>query len=232
MELNFTKMHGLGNDFMVVPWPEGEELPGADQIRGWANRRTGVGFDQLLLLGGAKNPDSHGSYRVFNADGEEVEQCGNGARCIVKYLAKGSEPLRLDSAAGPIVGVVEENGSVRIDLGVPNFDPQALPFSAQPSPSLEYSLEIDGETVHFAAVSVGNPHVVLQVNSVDDAPVGILGPQLERHPAFPKGTNVGLFSSSTPAGCACVCSNGALEKQGPAGQGCRSSCSATAARQG
>ena len=195
MELNFTKMHGLGNDFVVVEWPPGQARPSPADLRSWADRRAGIGFDQLLLVTRPGSGGADADYRVYNADGGEVEQCGNGARCIVRYLSEilGRDDVRLHSEAGQIEGEVIGD-RVRINLGIPRFDPAALPFEGF-AQAARYSLTVDGSAVEFGAVSVGNPHIVLPVDSVDRAPVGILGPELETHSAFPKRVNVGFMET-------------------------------------
>ncbi len=194
MRLRFTKMNGLGNDFAVMEWPAEVPLPDRERIRAWADRRRGIGFDQLLVLeAGAPPPGAAARYRIYNADGGEVEQCGNGVRCLASYLAPrvGGE-MQLASPAGPIAARVAADGTVSVDLGVPDFRPAALPFTA-PAERDRYTLEVSSGTVEFGAVSMGNPHIVIAVDSVDRAPVGILGAELAVHPAFPNGVNVGFM---------------------------------------
>jgi diaminopimelate epimerase len=193
MQLKFTKMNGLGNDFMVVEWPDGAAAPAPELVRRWADRRRGVGFDQLLLLGPQAPAGGGASYRIFNADGGEVEQCGNGVRCLAQYLAPrlGSE-LTLVSPAGSVAARVLAKDTVSVDLGEPDFRPDALPFAATRQQD-RYRLQIADRTVEFGAVSMGNPHAVIPVDSVDRAAVGILGPALEKHPSFPNGVNVGFM---------------------------------------
>lgn len=262
MELAFSKMHGAGNDFIVACWPDGKNLPDAATVRKWADRRFGVGFDQLLLVRPAPSPGLDAFYHVFNADGAEVEQCGNGVRCIARYLSPdgGRKTLLLASRAGTVEAVLGPDGEVSVNLGEPDFAPAALPFRArQASPvgqavragqvsgagqaaragaatsldlgastgrarqgaggvgaatsvdmgvgsrqaarpgeagsarqAARYRLEVDAGTVEFGAVSLGNPHAVIPVEVVDTAPVGIIGPQLQAHPSFPEGVNVGF----------------------------------------
>ena len=164
-----------------------------DLVRRWADRRRGVGFDQLMLLVPEAPRDGDVSYRVFNADGGEVEQCGNGVRCLAALLApRFGDELTLVSPAGPVAARVQSADSVSVDLGVPDFRPRALPFTVA-AESDRYRLQVDGDTVELGAVSMGNPHAVLAVDSVERAPVGILGPKLERHPSFPRGVNVGFM---------------------------------------
>jgi len=193
MKLHFVKMNGLGNDFMVVEWPKGRPAPDAELVRRWSDRRLGVGFDQLLLLGAERPRGGDASYRVFNADGGEVEQCGNGARCLASFLApRVGRDVTLVGPLGPTVAKVESAERVSVDLGEPSFEPSALPFTA-PARRDRYRLELPTQSVEFGAVSMGNPHVVIEVDSVARAPVGILGPVLERHPSFPQRVNVGFM---------------------------------------
>jgi diaminopimelate epimerase len=193
MQLKFVKTHGLGNDFMLVEWPADRQAPAREQIRKWADRRTGVGFDSLLLV------DRNGSYRIFNSDGGEARQCGNGARCIAAYLSGGKPAdLELNSIAGPVRTLVSDGGIVSINLGEPDFRPEALPFAADAATD-SYQLELDSGPVEFEIVSMGNPHAVIAVDSVDDAPVGIIGAELAAHPAFGDSVNVGFAEFVTPA---------------------------------
>jgi diaminopimelate epimerase len=196
MRIDFTKMHGVGNDFVIFEAPVPESLLTPPRLRALADRCTGIGFDQALLLAPARDSQAAAYYRVFNADGTEVEQCGNGVRCIAALLARrrlaGEGPLTLASAAGLVKARLGANGEVSVDLGVPDFDPCSLPFQAA-GEQQSYSLELDGEKVEIAAVSLGNPHAVLSVDSVEDAPVGRLGPLIERHERFPRHVNVGFL---------------------------------------
>ena len=193
MKLAFTKMNGLGNDFMVVEWPAGRPPPEAELIRRWADRRRGVGFDQLLLITGDRPNGGDASYRNFNADGGEIEQCGNGVRCLARFLAPrmGSE-LTLVGPAGPIAAQVRSPDDVSVALGVPDFRPGALPFLADDEGD-RYHIDVDGETVELGAVSMGNPHAVIAVPSVATAPVERLGAALQHHAAFPRRVNVGFM---------------------------------------
>jgi diaminopimelate epimerase len=194
MRIKFTKMQGAGNDFMVVDWPQGTALPSAEQIRRWSDRRRGVGFDQLLLLVGHPGNGVDAEYRIYNADGGEVEQCGNGARCLADYVgrAAGRSDVRLGSPAGVVDAKLRADGEVSVNLGVPNFAPTAgflVGFEQQQ----RYRLTVAGTDVEFGAVSLGNPHVVIAVDSVDQAPVGILGAAFQEQPGFPRGVNVGFM---------------------------------------
>jgi len=193
MKLKFVKMNGLGNDFMVVEWPKGRPAPDAELVRRWGDRRLGVGFDQLLLLGAERPKNGDASYRIFNADGGEVEQCGNGVRCLASFLApRVGRELTLVGPAGSTLAKVVSAERVSVDLGEPSFDPESLPFTA-PERRDRYRIELPDRSVEFGAVSMGNPHIVIPVDSVERAPVGILGPKLERHPSFPQRVNVGFM---------------------------------------
>ena len=192
MELAFAKMHGAGNDFMVARWPDEMSLPDADMVRRWADRRAGVGFDQLLLVRAARRPGLAGFYHVFNADGAEVQQCGNGVRCIARYLMPDGtgDSLMLGSRAGTVEAKLAAGGEVSVSLGEPDFAPPALPFRERQAS--RYRLAVEEGTVEIGAVSVGNPHAVIPVDSLEAAPVGIIGSQLQSHPSFPEGVNVGF----------------------------------------
>jgi diaminopimelate epimerase len=198
MRIEFLKMQGLGNDFVVfdAPTVDGDHDIDADTLRALANRRTGIGCDQALMLEPPRDPHHRAFYRVFNADGSEVEQCGNGARCVAALMFSrqpelGRE-LTLESAAGAVRARVLGDGLVSVDMGIPNFEPRALPMDAAAEmPS--YSLQIGGTDLEFGAVSMGNPHVVLRVPDVATAPVERIGPAIESHPRFAKRTNVGFM---------------------------------------
>ena len=195
MRIEFTKMHGLGNDFAVFDTPGAAALD-ADRIRRLADRHSGIGFDQALVLEAPRRPETAVFYRIFNADGVEVEQCGNGARCIAALLvARGlgrSGAVTMDSPAGLIQAHTLAAGLVSVDMGPVRFDPRALPFDAQ-AEAQRYPLELPWGTVEVGAVSIGNPHAVLAVDSVDSAPVDRLGPAIERHPRFPRRVNAGFM---------------------------------------
>jgi diaminopimelate epimerase len=196
MRIEFTKMHGLGNDFIVLDAPDGAAVPTAEQLRHLAQRHTGIGFDQALVLEKARTPGTAAFYRIFNADGDEVEQCGNGARCIAALLAgrdaSAPKELTLDSAAGLVHARIKGPHLVAVDMGIPSFDPASLPFEAKTAATL-YRLEIADEAVEIGAVSIGNPHAVITVASVDAAPVARLGPRIENHRRFPQRVNVGFM---------------------------------------
>jgi diaminopimelate epimerase len=201
MRVEFMKMHGVGNDFVVFDAPVPASLLTPQRLRALADRRTGIGFDQALLLEPAHRAQSAAYYRVFNADGDEVEQCGNGARCIAALLGRRGfardGALTLESPAGLIRARLAEDGEVSVDLGVPDFDPGSLPFAA-PLEQESYALEVGGQSVEIGAVSLGNPHAVLTVDSVESAPVEELGPLIERHARFPKRVNAGFLEIVAP----------------------------------
>jgi diaminopimelate epimerase len=198
--IRFVKMHGLGNDFVVVDRRQQSFDPRPEDIRGMADRHTGVGFDQLLLLD-APSGDGDVGFGIFNADGEPAEQCGNGLRCVARLFfetsAKRRRDLRLESPAGPISARVLDDGRVSVDMGEPDFDPMALPFVGVEI-AQSYLLPVADAEVRFGAVSMGNPHVVVPVDDVRKAPVETLGPSLERHRAFPRRTNVGFMRVTNP----------------------------------
>lgn len=193
MEVSFTKMHGLGNDFMVVRWPDDLAMPSPERVRAWGDRRTGVGFDQLLMLGTPTDSATRAMLRIRNSDGSTAQQCGNGIRCIARFLAESPEDkFVIGSTAGPIAVQVHADGRVSANLGEPRFDPEALPFLADAG-ALRYRLNLTSGAVEFGIASMGNPHAVIAVDSVASAPVSILGPEIEQHPSFPQGVNVGFM---------------------------------------
>jgi diaminopimelate epimerase len=183
MRINFTKMHGVGNDFIVFDAPRGVPLPTSGQFRSLANRHTGIGFDQALVLHPARRADTAIYYQIFNSDGDEVEQCGNGAP---------SGELVMDSQGGLVRARLVRADLVSVEMGVPSFEPAALPFDAERRQE-RYALSAGSDTVEIGAVSLGNPHAVLQVPAVDTAPVASLGPVIEGHRRFPRRVNVGFM---------------------------------------
>ncbi len=197
LRVNFTKMHGLGNDFMVIDQISHPVELSAEQIRQLGNRHRGVGFDQLLIIAPPTRPDADFSYRIFNADGSEVEHCGNGARCFARYvLARGliaRGPIRVQTHNRLLELHTHEQSQVSVDMGEPDFAPASLPFSAD-APQASYQLETETHgRVEFQAVSMGNPHMVLTVADCDRAPVESLGPLLCTHALFAQGVNVGFM---------------------------------------
>lgn len=197
MKTPFTKMHGLGNDFVLLSADHGP-LPSPDTIRRLTDRRLGIGCDQLLWLEPARADGANIRYRIFNQDGSEAEQCGNGARCIALFLSGGAPgDFVLEHAGGTSAASVSQDGSVAVNLGVPNFEPARIPFVAD-CESETYDVDVNGETVPLSAVSIGNPHAVISVEDVDTAPVARLGPLLENHARFPNHANIGFVQLVSP----------------------------------
>ncbi|EPC00062.1 diaminopimelate epimerase [Litchfieldella anticariensis FP35 = DSM 16096] len=196
MLLHFTKMHGLGNDFMVVDLVTQRARLRDEQIRHLADRHFGIGFDQLLTVEPPLNPDMDFRYRIFNADGGEVENCGNGARCFARFVRDQrlthKREIRVETAGGPLTLVVEDDDRVTVDMGTPRFAPSALPFDAAEDRML-HELVVNDERLEVGVVSMGNPHAVLRVDDVQQAPVERLGPLIEAHPRFPQRVNAGFM---------------------------------------
>jgi diaminopimelate epimerase len=195
--LHFTKMQGLGNDFMVVNATEQPFQLNAKQIQQLADRHFGVGFDQFLLVETSTTPKADFVYRIFNADGNEVNQCGNGARCIARFVREQGltekNQLTVTTRTGLLELKIETNGDVTVDMGIPNLEPTKIPFLAD-KPASTYVLEIDSnQTIEISACSIGNPHAVIVVDELEHAPVKIIGEQLNKHPRFPEGVNVGFM---------------------------------------
>ena len=195
MKIAFTKMQGLGNDFMVIDAIHQSVEFEVPKIREWSNRHFGIGFDQLLVVEKATQENVDFRYRIFNADGSEVQQCGNGARCFARFVYdKGlthKTEIMVETASGVIVLYIEEQGRVRVNMGAPNFEPSSLPFLA-PQKLEEYALTVLDEEVLLGAVSMGNPHAVIPVDDIDLAPVARFGEAIESHPSFPERVNVGF----------------------------------------
>jgi len=189
-------MHGLGNDFVMVDLITQRFKFNETLIRRLANRNTGIGFDQLLVVETPSDPDMDFRYRIYNADGSEVEHCGNGARCFARFVRDkkltGKHRIAVETAKGKAILHVREDNLVKVDMGVPVVAPEQIPFTAQ-SQEVSYPIEVDGQTLQISAVSMGNPHGVLQVEDVDSAPVELLGPLLERHERFPARANIGFM---------------------------------------
>lgn len=194
--MKFTKMHGLGNDFVVIDAINQEMNLTPDQVRSLANRRFGVGCDQVLLVEQAKTQGIDFRYRIFNADGNEVEQCGNGARCFARYVRdKGlidSDVIKVETKVGVISLEIDPQGEVTVDMGAPVLEPDDIPFLADHR-AITYEITVDSQRLQISAVSVGNPHAVLQVDNVDMAPVAHLGPRIQSHSRFPNQVNVGFM---------------------------------------
>ena len=195
MQIQFSKMHGLGNDFMVIDHISQDVPLSPELIARLADRHTGVGFDQLLCVEAPTDPEADFRYRIFNADGTEAEQCGNGARCFAKFVVDTrlsvKTQLRLQTNTGTITTQLRDDGMVEVDMGVPTIVPEQIPFVTAAA-STTYRVAVGTQDVELVAVSVGNPHAVLFVDSVSDAPVATLGPLLSRHDRFPRGVNVGF----------------------------------------
>ncbi len=193
--VRFVKMHGLGNDFVVIDRRNQRFSPDAGQIRAMADRHTGIGFDQLLLLDHPRD-DGDVAYGIYNADGLAAEQCGNGLRCVAllffEISAGRRREMALESPAGTVRARVRDDGLVTVEMGVPDFRPAVLPFEATQQAPV-YTIEAAGRSVEFGAVSMGNPHAIIRVAAAAGAPVAELGPVLEHHPAFPQGVNVGFM---------------------------------------
>lgn len=197
MHVPFTKMHGLGNDFVLIRG-DGIPLPSPERIRLLADRRRGIGFDQLLWLEAAKRAGDDIHYRIFNTDGSEAEQCGNGARCIARLVAKpGQRDLHLGHGTGSVRARLEADGTVSVEMAVPEFRPALVPFKSQQQ-APRYDLSAGADTVEVGVVSMGNPHAVLRVDDVESAPVERLGPLLERHERFPNRANIGFMQVLAP----------------------------------
>ncbi|WP_067709733.1 MULTISPECIES: diaminopimelate epimerase [unclassified Erwinia] len=194
--MQFSKMHGLGNDFMVVDAVTQNVYFSPELIRRLADRHLGIGFDQLLIVEPPYDPDLDFHYRIFNADGSEVAQCGNGARCFARFVRlKGltnKKDIQVSTQSGRMVLSVTQDERVCVNMGEPNFEPQQVPFRANKAEIL-YLMRTAEQTVMCGVVSMGNPHCVLQVDSVKTAQVAILGPVLESHERFPERVNVGFM---------------------------------------
>ena len=200
MKIRFSKMHGLGNDFVVLDAVHQNFVPTSAQARWLADRHFGIGCDQILVVQKPERADADFRYRIFNADGGEVEQCGNGARCFVRFVHEqgltDKREIRVQTQSGLIVPRLEADGQVTVDMGVPRFAAEDIPFLAEDgemSDELIQTLEYAGRSAQITAVSMGNPHAVQVVASVDSAPVARDGPLIEAHPRFPKRVNAGFM---------------------------------------
>ena len=196
MRLEFTKMHGLGNDFVVIDAINQPVSLNAEQVRLLADRHFGIGCDQLLLVEPATSGKADFRYRIYNADGGEVEQCGNGARCFMRFvneqgLSDKSE-LTVETAGGPLRLIREDDGQVTVNMGIPRLQPDEIPFQAAAFAAL-YPLQAADRMLEIAAVSMGNPHAVLLVDDIASASLAVLGPVIESHPRFPNRVNAGFM---------------------------------------
>ena len=196
MRIRFTKMHGLGNDFVVLDAINQAFVPTPAQARWLADRHFGVGCDQLLVVEKANTPGVDFRYRIFNADGGEVEQCGNGARCFVRFVHEqgltDKREILVETRSGLIAPRLEADGQVTVDMGAPRFAPAEIPFTSDTDAAVQ-PLDVGGQTVEISAVSMGNPHAVQVVADVDAAPVATQGPLIESHPRFPRRVNAGFM---------------------------------------
>lgn len=196
MQLNFTKMQGIGNDFVVLDARQESIQLDTDTIRQLADRRFGIGCDQILLLEAPSRRQADIRYRIFNADGSEVGQCGNGARCIARYLhANGLEDkteIVAETSSGLITLYIELEDLVRVDMGFPRFEPEDIPLAVKERADV-YNLSLEQGEFPFRAVSMGNPHAVLESGDVDTVPITVIGPLIQAHPMFPDGVNVGFM---------------------------------------
>lgn len=194
--MQFSKMHGLGNDFMIVDAVTQNVYFSTDLIRRLADRHIGIGFDQLLVVEPPYDPDLDFHYRIFNADGSEVAQCGNGARCFARFVRlKGltnKKDIQVSTQTGRMTLSVTQDEQVRVNMGEPVFDPSLVPFRAQKTENL-YLMRVAERTVMCGVVSMGNPHCVIQVENIEQAEVEMLGPLLESHERFPERVNVGFM---------------------------------------
>ena len=208
MKLKFTKMHGAGNDFIVIDGIHQSIHFTKEQWRFLADRRFGIGADQILLVEAAPDSSIDFRYRIFNADGSEVEQCGNGSRAFVRFVVeKGlteKRSIRVQTMSGVIEPRLNDDGSITVDMGAPRFEPEQIPFDAHGlTPSVQgrspcWNLDIADKTVAFSLVSMGNPHAVQVLNSLDDITIAQQGPLIEAHPRFPKRVNAGFMRVISP----------------------------------
>jgi len=196
MLINFTKMHGLGNDFVVIDLITQHIKLRTSHIKRLMDRHLGIGGDQLLLIEPPIRTTADFYYRIFNANGQEVEQCGNGARCAARFFYDmgftNNHRLEADCLAGPLECVIEENKLVTVNLGIPKFKPEEIPFSADQE-ELLYPINIENNNFSMSVISIGNPHAVIQAPNVETVPVKKLGGLLSKHPSFPNETNVGFM---------------------------------------
>lgn len=201
MSLRFTKMHGIGNDFVVLDRRAASAPLSDELVRRLADRHFGIGCDQVMTIEGSEDGDSAFRYGIYNADGSRAGQCGNGLRCVVRWLADRGlvrgQGIHLHGPSGPVRVEVLDNGQIRADMGMPEFEAARVPIaigSTQP----HYSVDIDGEPIRFGAVSMGNPHVVIAVDDLDATPVARLGARLESHALFPDRANIGFVQVLAP----------------------------------
>jgi diaminopimelate epimerase len=196
MVLKFTKMHGAGNDFVVIDGVHQSVTLTPEKLRLIADRHFGIGCDQILLVEKSQRHDADFRYRIFNADGGEVEQCGNGARCFVRFVHEkrltGKKAIVVETKSGLISPSLEDDGRVTVDMGPPVFEAARIPFISESSEAAQM-LALDDGTIQITAVSMGNPHAVQVVDDVDTAPVALQGPRIENHARFPNRVNAGFM---------------------------------------
>mgnify|MGYP001562587391 FL=1 len=196
MLMKFTKMHGLGNDFVVIDAVTQNVRVTASMARRLSDRKTGIGCDQVLVVEPPSDPDIDFNYRIFNADGAEVEQCGNGARCLARFVhdrrLTGKNPIAVKTSNRVIELAIEGKKMVAVDMGIPELEPKNIPFEA-PAKAMVYAIDVDGHSHDIAAVSMGNPHAVLRVEDIETVPVAELGAKIESHSRFPNRVNVGFM---------------------------------------
>ena len=196
MKLKFAKMHGLGNDFMVIDAINQSFSPRPELIRQWADRHDGIGFDQMLVVSPADSDSAAFKYSIYNADGSEVAQCGNGARCFARFVREQGltelEVIPVETNTGPLQLEAVDATRYRVNMGIPQFEPDAIPMRADTEQEL-YHTEFEGTEINFSAVSIGNPHMVIPVVDVDHAAVDLLGPYFESHMMFPERANIGFM---------------------------------------
>lgn len=196
MKLTFVKMHGLGNDFMVIDAINQDFRPEQAPVRAWADRFSGIGFDQMLVVEKPDSPDAAFKYRIFNADGGEVDQCGNGARCFARFVREQGltdlDIVPVETNTGLLKIEAVDTSRYRVDMGIPEFEPKQIPL-CRDSRQLTYQINNNGRDFTFSALAIGNPHMVIQVEDVERAEVETLGPLFESHPMFPERANIGFM---------------------------------------
>nr|WP_241504090.1 diaminopimelate epimerase [Pelagibaculum spongiae] len=194
--MHFSKMQGLGNDFMVIDQITQYVRLTPELVRSWSDRHFGIGFDQLLVVEAPKKPDIDFCYRIFNADGSEVNQCGNGARCFARYVVEkqltAKRKITVETNSGVMYLTIEKDGQVTVNMGTPGLNPDRIPLLAD-AQSTQYNIAVANDVLTVGAASMGNPHCVLLVEDIDSAPLETLGPMLESHDAFPERVNVGFM---------------------------------------
>jgi diaminopimelate epimerase len=194
--LKFAKMHGLGNDFVVIDAINQAFSPNPELVRQWSDRFGGIGFDQMLVVEKADSDRADFKYRIYNADGGEVAQCGNGARCFARFVREQGlterDVIAVETSAGPLQLEAIDATRYRVNMGIPRFEPDEIPIRAETRQDL-YTTEFEGEQISFSALSIGNPHMVIPVIDVDDASLETLGPHFETHMMFPERANIGFM---------------------------------------